>query len=94
MAGSLNKLAKNMRTRVILVLSLILMDSTAFADEKLPVLRVGSETYSNVTVTEVTATDIYFISNKGLANAKLKDLDPALQKHFHYDSAAAATEQK
>src|SRR5208282_30373 len=70
------------------------MTSTAFADEKLPVLKVGSETYSNVTVTEVTATDIYFISDKGLANAKLKDLDPALQKHFHYNPAAAAAVEK
>jgi hypothetical protein len=70
------------------------MISTAFADEKLPVLKVGSETYSNVTITEVTATDIYFISNRGLANAKLKELDPTLQKHFHYDPAAAAAAEK
>jgi hypothetical protein len=75
---------------ITVILSLIVMTSTTFADEKLPVLKVGSETYSNVTVTEVTATDIYLISDRGLANAKLKDLDPALQKHFHYDPAAAA----
>jgi hypothetical protein len=83
-----------MRIRGILILGLIAMISTAFADEKLLVLKVGSETYSNVTVTEVTATDIYFISDKGLANAKLKDLDPALQKHFHYNSAAASAAEK
>ncbi len=83
-----------MRASGILILGLIVMTSTAFADEKLPVLKVGSETYSNVTVTEVTATDIYFISDKGLANAKLKNLDPALQQHFHYDPAAAAAEEK
>jgi hypothetical protein len=70
------------------------MTPTAFADKKLPVLEVGSKTYSNVTVTEVTATDIYFISDKGLANAKLKDLDPVLQKLFHYDPAAAAAVEK
>lgn len=59
-------------------------------------LKVGSKTYSHITVTEVTATDVYFISDQGLANAKLKELDPALQKHFHYNpaAAAAAAEQK
>ena len=66
-----------------------------FADEKLPLLKVGSQTYSNVTVTTVSATDIYFISSQGMGNAKLKDLDPALQKHFHYDPAKVrAAEQK
>ena len=84
-----------MRTIIILILGLMVMASRALADEKLPVLKVGSDTYSNVTVTEITATDIYFISDKGLANAKLKKLDPVLQKHFHYNpAAAAAAEQK
>jgi hypothetical protein len=79
---------------ISVILSLMAMTSTAFADEKLPVLKVGTQTYSNVTVTEVTATDIYFISDKGLANAKLKDLDPVMQKYFHYDPAAAAAEKQ
>jgi len=90
----LNTQEIKMRASGILIFGLIVMISTAFADEKLPVLKVGSETYSNVTVTEVTATDIYFISNRGLANAKLKELDPALQKHFHYDPAAATAAEK
>jgi hypothetical protein len=59
------------------------------ADEKLPTLEVGTKVYSNVTVTAVTATDIYFSYDKGVANAKLKNLDPALQKHFHFDPARA-----
>ncbi len=57
------------------------------ADETLPLLKIGSQTYSNVTVTTVSATDIYFVSSQGMGNAKLKDLDPALQKHFQYDPA-------
>lgn len=65
----------------------------AFADEKLSVLKVGSETYSNVTVIKVSPTDVYFVSDKGLANAKLKDLSLAMQKHFHYDPAKAAALQ-
>jgi len=69
----------------------------ACADETLPVVKVGTEVYSNVTITAVTATDIYFTSAKGVANAKLKNLDPALQKHFKFDAAsadAANTKQK
>ncbi len=60
-------------------------------DEKFPVLKVGSETYSNVTVTTVTATDIYFLHSRGAANAKLKDLDPEMQRHFHFNGASAAS---
>lgn len=60
------------------------------ADIKLPVLKTDSETFSNVTVTSSTATDIYFIHSRGLGNAKLKSLSPELQKMFHYDPAKAA----
>jgi Skp family chaperone for outer membrane proteins len=66
-----------------------------FADEKLPLLKVGGQTYSNVTVITVTATDIFFVNGHQMGNAKLKDLDPALQQHFHYVPAKVqATEQK
>ncbi len=54
------------------------MVSFAIGDETLPVLKAGNDSYTNVTVFKVTATDIYFTSDKGLANAKLKDLDPKL----------------
>ena len=67
------------------------------ADEKLPVLQSGTDTYSNVTVLSVSATDVYFTYNhgKGMANAKLKNLSPDLQKHFHYNPAVAgAVEQR
>lgn len=83
-----------MRTDV-LVLCLAGLTLPVLADEKLPVLKVGSQTYSNVTVTKVSATDIYFTSSLGMGNAKLKDLDPALQEHFHYAPARVqAAEQK
>ena len=84
-----------MRFDFLIFIDLILMTSVVCGEEKLPVLKVGSETYSNVTVTKVSATDIYFVFDKGMANAKLKNLDPALQNHFHYDAAkVAATEQE
>jgi cytochrome c biogenesis protein CcmG, thiol:disulfide interchange protein DsbE len=68
-----------------------------WADENLSVLKAGNDVYTNVTVTTVTATDIYFTYNngKGMANAKLKSLDFDLQKHFHYNATnAAAVEQE
>ena len=79
----------------VFVLCLAGLTLPVFADEKLPLLKVGSQTYSNVTVTTVSVTDIYFVSSQGMGNAKLKELDPAWQKHFHYDPARVqATEHR
>ena len=86
----------NLRFTIITALGLLGAVSV-WADEQLPVLQAGSDTYSNVTVLTVTATDVYFTYNngKGMANAKLKNLSPDLQKHFHYNPAvASAVEQK
>ena len=67
----------------------------ASAVEVLPVLNANDQIYTNVTVTKVTATDIYFTNQAGMANAKLKGLDPKLRKHFHYNAARAkAAEQQ
>ncbi len=68
---------------------------SAAADEKFGTLTVGKTTYTNVTVTAVTATDIYFTSAGGMGNAKIENLSPELKEHFHYDEAKArAIEQK
>ena len=65
------------------------------ADITLPVLKVGSEVYSNVTITSFNATDLYFSYKGGMGNAKLKNLSPELQHRFSYDPVkAAAAEQK
>jgi thiol-disulfide isomerase/thioredoxin len=56
---------------------------------KLPVLKTPDQTYSNVTVLSVSATDVNFKHSLGLANAKLKDLEPELQQKFNYDPAKA-----
>jgi len=63
------------------------------ADEHLATLRVGTEVYSNVTVTSVSVTDIFFTHSRGVDNAKLKNLDPAVQKMFHFDPAKSAAQQ-
>ena len=84
-----------MRAKGFIAFSLIAAVWAARADEKLPVLKAGSEVYSNVTVTTVTDTDIYFTYARGMANVKLSRLDPALQKHFGYNpKMAGEAEQK
>jgi cytochrome c biogenesis protein CcmG/thiol:disulfide interchange protein DsbE len=69
----------------------VLLLASAFTakavDESFATLKVKDQTYTKVTVTSVTATDIYFSHASGLASAKLKNLSPELQKHFHYDAA-------
>jgi cytochrome c biogenesis protein CcmG/thiol:disulfide interchange protein DsbE len=81
-----------MKTRLLAVVCLVA--ASAQADEFLPVLKVNGDVYSNITVTKVTATDIYFIHASGVGNAKLKNLTPELQKHFHYDAAKGALVEK
>ena len=84
-----------MRILMAGLVPLLLGVGTVFADETVPVLKVGDTTYSNVVVVRVTGTDIYFTSANGIGNAKLSDLDPALQKHFQHDGAnVAETEQR
>jgi len=82
------------RLGLVAALSLLGADLAVCADELIPVLRAGSEVYSNVTVTSVTATDIYFSHARGMGNVKLKNLDPELQRHFHYDPARADAVRK
>ncbi|MDB6121825.1 MAG: hypothetical protein JWQ71_818 [Pedosphaera sp.] len=83
-----------MRRIVLLLLNLIFSTLLACADETLPMLKVGSDVYNNVTITRVTATDIYFTHNQGMGNAKLKNLEPNMQQHFNYDPAKAGAMEK
>ena len=73
----------------ILLLGVILVALPSVrADEKFPTLQVGSQTYSNVTVTSVTTSQIYFLHVRGIANAHLSDLSPDLQEHFGFKTVA------
>jgi hypothetical protein len=83
-----------MRANILLLLGLLCTAFLACADEQFPVLKVGGDTYSNVTVTSVSATDIYFSYADGIGSAKLKDLEPALQQHFHFDPSKAKAAQQ
>ena len=84
-----------MSTKFITALALSALVLAAHcADEKLPTLKVGSQVYSNVTVTTVTPTDIHFFYAHGIGNAKLKDLDPEMQQHFHFNADTAQTAEQ
>jgi len=81
--------------KILIVLTMAASMLAARADEQFPVLVVGGQTYTNVTVTSVSATDIFFFHAGGMGNAKLKNLSPELQKHFKFDpDKAKATELK
>jgi cytochrome c biogenesis protein CcmG, thiol:disulfide interchange protein DsbE len=77
----------------ILICALALV-RPASGDDRLPTLKVGDITYSNVLVLRVSATDLFFSSPSGITNVKLTDLDPAVQAQFAPDAAkTAAAEQ-
>jgi thiol-disulfide isomerase/thioredoxin len=81
--------------RLIFVLSLLLLGGRGWAAQiKFERLKVGSVTFSNVTVLGANATDLYFSHSKGVSNVKLKYLEPDLQKQFHYDPKEAAAVEK
>jgi cytochrome c biogenesis protein CcmG/thiol:disulfide interchange protein DsbE len=81
-----------MKARLFAFIGVVVL--TARADEFLPVLKVNGDVYSNVTVTTVTATDVFFTYASGVGNAKLKSLSPGLQEHFHYNAAKGAQVEK
>ncbi len=76
-----------------IILFLIWGGPVRAGDEKLALLEVGGDVYTNVTVTSVTATDIYFSHSRGVGNAKLKALAPELQKQFQYDPVKATRKE-
>jgi len=59
------------------------------AEQRLPLLHAGDASFTNVLVTTVTPTDLYFSHAGGMGNVKLKDLDADLQKRFKYNPTSA-----
>ena len=81
--------------KIVIVLTMAASVLAARADEHLDVLVAGIQTYTNVTVTSVSATDIFFTYPGGMGNAKIKNLSPELQEHFNFNAdKAKATEIK
>jgi thiol-disulfide isomerase/thioredoxin len=67
---------------------------TAAVPMKLPRLKVGNETYTNVTIVGVNATDLFFSYPGGAKNVKLRALEPEIQKLFDYDPATATQAER
>jgi cytochrome c biogenesis protein CcmG/thiol:disulfide interchange protein DsbE len=66
---------------------LAVLTPLARADEKFPLLQAGREYYTNVSVTTVTRTDIYFTHSQGMGNAKVESLAADVQKRLGIDPA-------
>jgi hypothetical protein len=79
---------------LIFCLAAFLIATPLRAQYTLPSMTVGGVTYNHVHVTMVTSTDIYFTSDRGMANARLSDLEPALQSYFDYDPKTAGAADK
>jgi len=63
---------------------------THAAEQHFETLTVDGDVFRDVTVTSVTATDLYFTHAGGMGNAKLGKLSPELQQQFGFDSQRAA----
>ena len=77
-------------TILYLMAGVVLGAFDAFADARLPLLQAGDESFTNVVVTSVTPTDLYFRHAGGMGNVKLKNLDASLQSRFGYNATNAA----
>lgn len=77
------KLTKSFRL-IGQALAVTMLTSHALAEDVLPTLKVGSDIYTNVTVINVTDTELFFKHGGVMGNVKLAELDPALQKTFGY----------
>jgi hypothetical protein len=83
-----------MRIGVFIVLNLVLAALTAGAGENLPELKLGTNVYHKVVVLSVTPTDVIFTSDMGMANVKLKNLDPAVREQFLHPAPVSAPSPK
>jgi thiol-disulfide isomerase/thioredoxin len=57
-------------------------------------LKVGSQVYSNVTVTGMNASELFFTHDKGIANVKMKYLESDVQKRLNFDPKAAEAAER
>lgn len=83
-----------MTVRLCLLLASLMVLSASGETLQLDTLKVGSTTYTNVTILGANTTDLYFKHSLGLANVKLKYVPADLQKRFDYNPKAAAEAEK
>ncbi|MBI3853845.1 MAG: hypothetical protein HY298_26770 [Verrucomicrobia bacterium] len=73
----------------LLILTLLTMwvGNSLGADETFEILKIGSQTYSNVTILNKTRTAVFISHAGGLSSFKLKDLNPEELKKLGYAPA-------
>jgi hypothetical protein len=74
--------------RLALAIALVVIASRASAsvEQTFPVLQIGTQVYSNVTVTTKSKTYIFLLHSTGMANIKVADLSPELRETLGYAS--------
>lgn len=83
-----------MQKTLLAALLIGLASFSSEAEDKIPFLKVGVDSYTNVVVNSITDTDIYFKHDGGMGNARLKRLSPELQARFGYQPEKAAAAEK
>lgn len=68
----------------LIVALLSCLHASAAADEKYPVLTIGTNSFTNVTVLTKTRTDVFLSHAAGMATLKVKDLDTQAQLTLGY----------
>ena len=53
-------------------------------DETFEVLQIGTQTYSNVTITTKSKTSVFFTHSGGMANVKTSDLPPQVKEQLGF----------
>src|SRR6266404_710243 len=76
------------RLLVVSLLSLLIrpMISTAAIEQTFEVLRIGTHTYRNVTVTTKSKNYIFIMHSTGMENIKLTELPPDILRKLGYSA--------
>jgi hypothetical protein len=61
--------------------------AAASPEQTFPVLQIGTQTYSNVTVTTKAPAYIFILHSSGMASIKVKELSPELRMQLGYDQS-------
>ena len=76
---------------MVLAAGLILLSVTArAAEEKYPVLQVGTRTYTNVTVTTKAKKYVFIVHSGGMSSIKPSELPLAVQEELGYATAGGS----
>ena len=66
---------------------ILLAGTVRAAEDKFDVLQIGTQTYSNVTVTTKAKSYIFLIHAAGMTSIKVSQLPPDLQEKLGYGAA-------